>query len=263
MRAKPVVLALSGHDPSGAAGIQADIETLAHTGCHCISVITSLTAQNTAEFKAMAPQPPERFREQLDLLTGDITVDACKIGLIGSVELIETIGDYLASARFPVVLDPVLGAGTGADWSSPGLVRAMTDCLFPHTGVITPNLEEAQALTGCSETEQALYGLLDLGCETALITAADQAGGQVINTWISATREIHSYRWDKLPGAYHGSGCTLSACLAGRLALGDPVLTAVEKAQEYTWQSLKNAHRLGKSQLHPGRLTRMSRQVMR
>ena len=263
MPTKPVVLALSGHDPSGAAGVQADIEALAHNGCHCISVITSLTAQNTAEFRSMTPQEPARFREQLDLLTGDITVDACKIGLIGSIELIETIGDYLASARFPVVLDPVLGAGAGADLSTPGLVRAMTECLLPHTGVITPNLEEAQALTGCSETEQALHGLLDLGCETALITAADQAGDRVINTWISATREIHSYRWDRLPGSYHGSGCTLSACLAGRLALGDPVLAAVKKAQEYTWQTLKNAHRLGKSQLHPGRLTRMSHQVMR
>lgn len=253
MNAKPVVLALSGHDPSGAAGVQADIETLAHTGCHCISVITSLTAQNTAEFKSMAPQPPEKFREQLHLLTGDIAVDACKIGLIGSIELIEIIGDYLASARFPVVLDPVLGAGAGADLSSPGLVRAMTAHLFPHTSVITPNLEEAQALTGCSETEQALHGLLDLGCKTALITAADQAGEQVINTWMCETRKIHSYRWTRLPGTYHGSGCTLSACLAGRLALGDPLNTAVDEAQDYTWQTLKNARRIGKSQLHPGR----------
>ncbi len=253
MNEKPVVLALSGHDPSGAAGVQADIETLAYTGCHCISVITSLTAQNTAEFKSMAPQPPERFREQLHLLTGDIAVDACKIGLIGSIELIEIIGDYLASARFPVVLDPVLGAGAGADLSSPGLVRAMTDHLFPHTSVITPNLEEAQALTGCSETGQALHGLLDLGCKTALITAADREGEQVINTWMCETRNIHSYRWTRLPGTYHGSGCTLSACLAGRLALGDPLSAAVDKAQEYTWQTLKNARRIGKSQLHPGR----------
>ena len=253
MPAKPVVLALSGHDPSGAAGVQADIEALAHAGCHCISVITSLTAQNTAEFRSMTPQEPARFREQLDLLTGDITVDACKIGLIGSIELAGVIGDYLASARFPVVLDPVLGAGAGADLSSPGLVRAMTDYLLPHTDVITPNLEEALALTGCSDTEQALHKLLDLGCKTALITAADRAGEQVINTWMSETREIHSYRWARLPGSYHGSGCTLSACLAARLALGDPVRSAVETAQEYTWQTLKNARRIGKSQLHPRR----------
>lgn len=257
MRVKPVVLALSGHDPSGAAGVQADIEALAHTGCHCISVITSLTAQNTAVFSSVTPQLPARFREQLELLTQDITVDACKIGLIGSIELIEIIGDYLtsarASARFPVVLDPVLGAGVGTDLSSPGLIRAMTDCLCPHTSVITPNLEEAQALTGCNETRQALHRLLGLGCDTALITAADQAGEQVINTWMSETREIHRYHWDRLPGAYHGSGCTLSASLAGRLALGDPVRVAVENAQAYTWKTLKHARQFGQSQLHPNR----------
>ena len=250
---KPVVLALSGHDPSGAAGVQADIEALAHAGCHCISVITSLTAQNTIEFKSVAPQAPARFREQLDLLTGDITVDACKIGLVGSIELVEVIGDYLATAQFPVVLDPVLGAGAGADLSSQKLLRAMRDHLLPRAGVITPNLGEALALTGCNEIGKALHGLLDLGCSSALITAADQAGNQAVNTWISETREIHTYRWDKLPGTYHGSGCTLSACLAGRLALGDPVRSAVETAQEYTWQTLKHARRIGTSQLHPER----------
>lgn len=253
MRAKPVVLAFSGHDPTGAAGVQADIEALAYAGCHCISVITSLTAQNTSEFRSMTPQSPASFREQLDLLTGDIAVDACKIGLVGSIELVEVIGDYLDRARFPIVLDPVLGAGTGADLSSPGLIRAMTECLCPHTSVITPNLEEARALTGYSDTEQALHRLLDLGCATALITAADQAGDRVTNTWMDETREIHSYRWDKLPGRYHGSGCTLSACLAGRLALGDTNRTAVETAQEYTWQTLKGARRTGKAQLHPER----------
>ena len=253
MRVKPVVLALSGHDPTGAAGVQADIEALASTGCHCISVITSLTAQNTAEFKSMAPQAPAKFREQLELLTRDIAVDACKIGLIGSVELVEVIADYLACARLPVVLDPVLGTGAGADLSSPGLVRAMTECLFPRTSVITPNLEEARVLTGCGETEEALHRLLDLGCATALLTAADQAGNLVTNTWMDETREIHSYRWDKLPGTYHGSGCTLSAGLAGRLAQGDPARAAVEKAQEYTWQTLKHAHRAGTAQWHPER----------
>lgn len=253
MRAKPVVLALSGHDPTGAAGVQADIEALAHTGCHCISVITSITAQNTAEFRSMAPQSPAGFREQLDLLTGDIAVDACKIGLVGSIELVEVIGDYLATAQFPVVLDPVLGAGAGADLSSQELIRAITEYLFPRTRVITPNLEEAMALTGCSDTGKALHRILDLGCATALITAADQASDRVTNTWMDETREIHSYRWDKLPGSYHGSGCTLSACIAGRLALGDTVRAAVETAQEYTWKTLKHARRLGKAQLHPER----------
>ena len=251
--AKPVVLALSGHDPSGAAGVQADIEALARAGCQCISVITSLTTQNTSEFRAMQPQTPARFREQLDLLTEDIPVHACKIGLIGSIGLVEAIADYLETEKFPVVLDPVLASGTGVNLAEQDLIRNMREYLFPHTAVITPNLEEALALTGCNGITQALHALLDLGCDTALITNADNAQDQVVNSWMSNTREMYSYPWEKLPGVYHGSGCTLSAYLAGRLAWGDPVRTAVEKAQEYTWQTLKNARRTGKSQLHPER----------
>ena len=250
---KPVVLALSGHDPSGAAGVQADIEALARAGCQCISVITSLTTQNTSEFRAMQPQTPARFREQLDLLTDDIPVDACKIGLIGSVGLVETIVDFLETKMFPVVLDPVMTSGSGVKLAQQDLIRNMREYLFPHTAVITPNLGEALALTGCNEVTQAFHALLDLGCDTALITNADNAQDQVVNSWMSKNREVYSYTWEKLPGVYHGSGCTLSAYLAGRLARGDPVKAAVEKAQEYTWQTLRNARRTGKSQLHPER----------
>lgn len=253
--AKPVVLALSGHDPSGAAGIQADIEALACAGCHCVSVITSLTSQNTCEFKAMAPQSPARFKEQLDLLTQDIHVDACKIGLIGSIQLVEIIAEYLKSTDFPVVLDPVLGSGTGTGLAAPELIGDMIEYLFPHTTVITPNLDEALALTGRNEITDALHTLLDLGCDTALITAADNGTDQVMNAWMDRDREVHVYRREKLPGVYHGSGCTLSAYLAGRLARKDSIGHAVEKAQEYTWHALKNARRIGKSQLHPERLS--------
>ena len=254
MRAKPVVLALSGHDPSGAAGVQADIEALAHAGCHCVSVLTSLTAQNTAVFKSMTLQTAAGFREQLRLLTEDIAVDACKIGLIGSVELVRTIGDYLAGAQLPVALDPVLGAGAGADLSSPDLLHALTEHLLPQASVITPNLEEAVALTGRRDPEQALHGLLDLGCKTALITTSEQTPEQVTNIWMDQARTLHTYRWDKLPGVYHGSGCTLSAYLAGQLARDEPMRSAVEQAQRYTWQTLKRARQLGASQLHPQRL---------
>ena len=250
---KPVVLALSGHDPSGAAGVQADIEALARADCQCISVITSLTTQNTTEFRAMHPQTPARFREQLDLLTDEIPVDACKIGLIGSIGLAETIVDYLETKKFPVVLDPVLASGSGVKLAQQDLIRNMREYLFPHTAVITPNLGEALALTGHNEMTQALHALLDLGCDTALITNADNAQDKVVNSWMSKNREVYSYTWEKLPGVYHGSGCTLSAYLAGRLARGDPVKAAVEKAQEYTWQTLRNARRTGKSQLHPER----------
>ena len=201
----------------------------------------------------MEPQPPARFREQLDLLTDDIRVDACKIGLIGSSPLVGVIAAYLRGTQYPVVLDPVLASGSGVDLTTPGLISCMTEQLLPLATVITPNLEEAVALTGCDEPTEALHALLDLGCHTALITSAGSRRDEVFNTWMDNNREIHSYHREKLPGAYHGSGCTLSAHLAGRLAQGDSVQTAVEKAQDYTWHALKNAARIGKSQLHPGR----------
>ena len=234
MCAKPVVLALSGHDPSGAAGVQADIEALAHTGCHCISVITSLTAQNTAEFRSMTPQEPARFREQLDLLTGDITVDACKIGLIGSSQLVEVIADYLRDANCPVVLDPILGSGTGVSLALPGLVPKLVDHLFPHATVITPNLEEAQALTGCNDAIKALHALLDLGCDTALITGADNGRGEVLNTWMDNTRAVHSYSWKKL------HGCTpLPVSLTSSLAKPRPKFHPPARAHhKWAWPAM-------------------------
>ena len=252
--ARPVVLALSGHDPSGAAGVQADIETLARAGCQCVSVLTALTVQNTARFEAVHPVSSTLFRKQLTLLSSDITVSACKLGMLPDVALVEATAAYLGEARRPVVFDPVLSSGLGDAFASAALVRSMAECLLPHTTVVTPNLAEARLLTGLDDPERALRRLLELGCESVLLTTADTtSGAEVINTWVGAQGAPVRYRWRKLPGMYHGSGCTLSAAIAARLALGSPVQTAVEWAQEYTWLSLKHARQLGHRQLHPER----------
>ncbi len=250
----PVVLALSGHDPTGGAGVQADIEATAAAGCRCVSVITCLTAQNTAVFKAPAAQPAAQFQEQLRLLAEDIAIDACKIGMVGDAELIAVIAEFLEEADFPVVLDPVLSAGAGGWQAPPQLVRETARRLLPRAAVATPNRAEALALTGCDAVEDAARALLDLGCGAALVTDADDGAAEVVNAYLDETRTFHHYRRERLPGAFHGSGCTLAAHLAARLAQGDEMRAAVEAAQEYTWRTLKNAQRLGKSQLHPGRL---------
>jgi len=250
---KPVVLALSGHDPSGAAGLQADIEAVTSTGCHCISVITSLTTQNTSQFTAIKPQSPSQFEEQLNLITSDINVAVCKIGLIGSIELTRVIADYLSSTGLPAVLDPVINAGTGDKIITADLVENIIKHLLPHISIITPNLREAFNLTGCDEVTRSLRTLLKMGCDTALLTNADEAQTEVTNTYINAHAEIVSYRWEKLSGTYHGSGCTLSASIAGYLAQGYEMQSAVEQAQQYTWQTLKHAKKIGQSQLHPER----------
>lgn len=251
--ARPVVLALSGHDPSGAAGAQADIETLANADCHCVSVLTCLTTQNTARFESLEAPSPARFRERLTLLTEDIPINACKIGLLGSPALVDVITDYLESASLPVVLDPILRTGAGDDLAQPGLTQALTEKLFPHAAIVTPNRAEALALTGLADAAATPQALLDFGCEAALVTGADETGTEVINAYRDRAGAVAEYRWEKLPGQFHGSGCTLSACIAGRLAQGDSLKTAVETAQSYTWQTLKRAQRLGRAQSHPGR----------
>lgn len=255
--AQPVVLALSGHDPSGAAGAQADIETLASAGCHCVSVITCLTAQNTARFESLEAPSPARFRERLALLTEDIPINACKIGLLGSPALVDVITDYLESVTLPVVLDPILRAGAGDNIAQPGLTQALTGKLFPQAAIVTPNRAEALALTGfadaVADADATLQALLDFGCEAALVTGVDETGTEVVNAYRDRAGEVAEYRWEKLPGRFHGSGCTLSACIAGRLARGDSLKTAVETAQAYTWRTLQHAQQLGRAQSHPGR----------
>jgi len=250
----PVVLAFSAHDPGGAAGIQADIESINRNGGRCVSVITAVTAQNTTTFASILPQNTINFRKQTDLLLADITVAACKIGLIGSTLLITEIADVLTRlGRLPVVLDPVLHAGTGTELATDETVEAMLELLIPVATVLTPNLKEALRLTGKSNKESAAKYLLEQGCHSVLITGADQSSPAVINTLYVKEQDPVDFEWQRLPGTYHGSGCTLASAIAAQLARGKDVRTAVELAQEYTWHTLKHGYRIGKSQFHPDR----------
>jgi hydroxymethylpyrimidine/phosphomethylpyrimidine kinase len=250
----PVVLAFSAHDPSGAAGVQADIESINRNGGRCVSVLTALTAQNTGIFESILPQPVADFRQQSRLLLADININAIKIGLIGSPALADEIADIIAGhPDLPVVFDPVLHAGSGAELATTELIHHLKQGLIPLTTVLTPNLKEAQRLTGVNDKDQAAQVLLQLGCRSVLITGADQATDRVINSLYQAdTAPIH-FDWERLPGIYHGSGCTLAAAIAAQLAQNKNIVEAVDHAQQYSWYALKHGIQLGKSQLHPDR----------
>ena len=249
-----IVLAFSAHDPSGAAGVQADIESIHHNGGRCVSIITALTAQNTGKFEAIVPQSVADFRHQTRLLLADISIHAFKIGLIGSAALVDEIADSLRKhPGLPVVLDPVLHAGTGTELANTDIVSRLKQLLLPVTTVLTPNLKEALRLTGATDKDSAATALLDLGCQNVLITGTDQATDRVINSlYRKGTQPIH-FEWERLPGIYHGSGCTLAAAIAARLAQKPDVLEAVQQAQQYCWRTLQQGQQLGKSQLHPNR----------
>lgn len=251
---RPVVLAFSAHDPSGAAGIQADIESIQQNGGQCISVLTALTVQNTSRFESVLPQNPANFRQQADLLLSEIKADVCKTGLIGSTLLIYEICEILqGQEHMPVVVDPVMHAGTGADITSDDIITAMMEQLVPLSTVISPNLKEAYLLTGKNSREAAAEELLQRGCQAVLITGADQSSTEVLNTLHIKDDPVYEFRWERLPGLYHGSGCTLAATIAVLLSRKIELVSAIEQAQKYTWDTLKKARVYGKSQLHPDR----------
>ena len=251
----PVILALSGHDPTGAAGIQADMESIHENGGRCISVITALTAQNTTCFEEILPQDPVNFRKQVDLLTADIPINACKVGLIGSSRLVSVIAQLAETmANIPWIVDPVLQSGTGTDLADADIIDALFTRLFPRTTMLTPNLGEARKLTGLTDSDAAAGLLLETGCQNVLITDTRPNTATVTNVLYSHNGRPKSMKWDRLPGTYHGSGCTLSSAIAACLAQGMDTVSAVEKAQTFTWRALQRGEKIGKGQIHPQRL---------
>lgn len=245
---------MAGHDPSGGAGIQADIETIASHGCHAVTVITALTTQNTSEFMKSIPVNADDFQEQINLVLAEMPVSACKIGLIADLGILTAIEKTLASLKsIPVVLDPVINAGSGEKIMTEDVCVSLYEKLMPFTTVITPNSLEARKLSGSDDLEQAAAGFIRRGCDAVLITGTHEPDAKVINTLYRKDKPPVRCKWERLPGNYHGSGCTLSSAIAVHLARGEAIDQAIVMAQEYTWQTLKHGTLLGKNQFHPDR----------
>ncbi len=252
----PVVMTFAGTDPSGGAGIQADIETLSSMGCHVSPVVTAVTVQDTQQLFRFQPMDGALVVEQARAALEDIPVSAFKIGMIGTAENAEAIQTILLDyPDVPVVLDPLISAGGGGSLADDELIDAMVNLLFPLVTVLTPNSEEARAFAPEADTLDACaQELLELGSEYILITGAHESTPDVINKLYSESRLVESYTWDRLPGEFHGSGCTLAAAIAGLLSQGLPPTTAILEAQEYTWEALNNSYRVGMGQYIPNRL---------
>lgn len=251
----PVVLVLAGHDPTGGAGIQADIEAIASFGCHAACVITALTAQNTTRLAHVVPQDPDQFNEQLALVVADMPLAACKIGVCPSPLLMQSINEFLSSRPdLPVIVDPVLVAGSGGTFLEQDATEALCKYLLPCANLVTPNGREARQIGNHMELPAAANNLLGRGARAVLVTGGDESGERIVNTLYRPGETPWHYRFRRLPGTFHGSGCTLSAAIAAAIARGDSLLDAVARGQDYTWHCLEAAARLGKQQLHPRRL---------
>ncbi len=249
----PVLLSLSGHDPTGGAGIQADIETSVRLGCHPCTVVTALTVQDTCNVTRLIPQPAGDFLEQVRVLLADMPVTAVKIGLLGSAAIARAVAEVLDEVRgVPVVLDPVLAAGGGKNLSTGELIEILKSDLIPKVTVLTPNTPEARALTGQADPDACARELLALGCPNILLTGTHEASPDVVNCWYDAGGK-RVYCWPRLPASYHGSGCTLAAAVAAGLARGLDLETALVDAQRFTWGALNGGVRLGRGQHLPNR----------
>lgn len=256
----PVVMALAASDPSGGAGIQADILTLASMGCHPLSVITAITVQDTLGVEAVQPIDADWVADQARCLLEDMPVDAFKIGALGSVENIAAIAEILSDyPDVPLVLDPVLASGRGDELANDEMLHALRELLLPRTTILTPNSMEARRLADVEDEDEPTLAtcaarLIESGCEFVLVTGTHEPTPQVVNTLYGKSGVVRSDSWQRLPGNYHGSGCTLASAIAAMLANGLDLPQAVREAQDYTWHALQKAYRPGMGQFLPDRL---------
>lgn len=248
LAAPPNVLAIAASDPTGGAGLQADILTLASLGCHPLSVLTAYTVQDTGGVAALHAVNAADVAAQARCVLADASVLAIKIGVVASAANAQAIAALLAAhAQVPVVLDPVLASARGDALGDADTLRALLELLVPRATVATPNSLEARALGGAS-------ALLARGCKYVLVTGTHEPGDDVVNVLHGAAGVLREDRWPRLPGSYHGSGCTLASAIAARLAHGDAVAEAVRRAQDYTWCALERGYRPGAGQHVPDRL---------
>jgi hydroxymethylpyrimidine/phosphomethylpyrimidine kinase len=243
--APPNVLAFAAADPTGGAGLQADILTLASLGCHPLSVLTAFTVQDTNGVAALHLVPAAQLAQQARCVLADAPALAFKIGVFGSTANAQAIAELLdAHPQVPVVLDPVLASARGDALGDPAALRGL---LLPRATVATPNSLEARALGGAT-------AMIALGCKYVLVTGTHEPGDDVVNVLYGAAGVLREDRWPRLPGSYHGSGCTLASAIAARLAHGDEVAEAARRAQDYTWCALERGYRPGAGQHVPDRL---------
>jgi hydroxymethylpyrimidine/phosphomethylpyrimidine kinase len=243
----PLVLTFAASDPTGGAGLQADLLTLAALGCHPLSVVTALTVQDTRGVASLDAVDAALVERQAAALLAELKVAAFKLGVLGSEANVRAVAAIVAShPRVPLVVDPVLASGRGDPLASEALIASLLELIMPRATLATPNSVEARRLGG----ERAL---LARGCRYVLVTGTHEATSDVANTLYDASGKVREDRWPRLPGSYHGSGCTLASACAANLAHGVPMADAVRAAQEFTWQSLSAGFRPADGQFLPRR----------
>jgi len=248
------VLSIAGSDPSGGAGIQADIKAISANGAYAMTAVTGLTAQNTQGVGSVKMMEPEFIREQIRMVCEDIRVDAIKIGMLGRSEVIHAVADALDGVEAPIVLDTVMVAKGGDRLLQPDAVATLRDVLVPRATVITPNLPEAADLLGVDEVSDEngmayqADALRDFGAKAVLMKGGRLRGDMSRDLLLSEAGEFWLDGTRIKTKNTHGTGCTLSAALAAWLGKGASMPQAAKRAKAYVVGAIKGAGRLNVGQ---------------
>jgi hydroxymethylpyrimidine/phosphomethylpyrimidine kinase len=242
-------LTIAGFDPSGGAGLQMDLKCFAALGVHGCSVVTAITVQNTAQVRSVFALPPTLVNEQLDAIYDDFKVDVVKTGMLHDASIVGVVAARVAEEGTPLVVDPVLNASVGASLSSADLVAALKERLLPKALLVTPNIPEAEELTGLrirgeEGLRRACLELFQLGCESVLIKGGHLPGGPANDLFYDGTFRV--YEGERLDRSVHGTGCMLSAFTAAELARGASVQDAVGLAKRLVTDAIRFAGEPGK-----------------
>ena len=252
---KSVVLCFSGLDPTGGAGIQADIEAISAQSMHAASIVTALTVQDTNNVKSFQSINADIIIQQARAVLEDMPVSVIKLGMLGNIEIAQAIHSILKDyPHLPVIFDPVLAGGGGGQLAQQSLVDAVKLLIMPLCYIVTPNTLEARQLAKESDNDEAAaMELLDMGAEYILLTGSHAKTKNVQHKLFSNNRLIETFNYARLNNEYHGSGCTLSAAIAGLIAQGNEPVGAIHAALDYTYKTLQQAQHLGMGQLIPNR----------
>jgi hydroxymethylpyrimidine/phosphomethylpyrimidine kinase len=245
----------AGSDPTGGAGLVADIQSVTALGCHPVPIVTAVTVQDTLALKSFAAVDTELVIEQARAVLEDMPVAAFKTGMLGSAAnlgaVATLIGDY---PDIPLVVDPVLSTGSGDSLSEEPLEDGYRSMLLPLATLATPNAIEAKQLaTEADSREACIQMMMSLGCEYVLHTGSHEPTDDVVHYLYGHRRCLETFTQERLPDQYHGSGCTLASACAGALAQGFDITSAVREALHFTWNSLANGHQVGRGQRLPHR----------
>lgn len=248
----PVALTIAGSDPSGGAGIQADLKTFHRFGVYGQAVITLLTVQNTRGVTRVEPVSPQLALDQLDAVLDDIRPHAAKAGALGSAAIVYGLAERAAHFDFPLVVDPVLFSKNGTALASPEAVEAMRSALLPRCWLITPNVPEAEELTGveissASHMREAARKLIAMGVVNTVIKGGHLKGAPI--DVLLAGGSLYEFSAERIETRHtHGTGCAYSAAITAGLAIGQGLPAAVQAAKEFVTRAIRTQPSLGNGQ---------------